>query len=182
MPVRHSFVAAADRSQEAYQHAQFACTGSVKGAQDSADSRQLAEGLLRKLANRIHGWVTELVVAPFMLNRNFSRIAVSVLVCARRFWFDVQKTRETSKHDERRVDPELSVCIELLDPSQGHPVITWNFLGKSVISIGRLPDQDIHISDLHVSRTHAVLRFVENRWQISSLGKHGIYLGGAKSG
>ncbi len=78
------------------------------------------------------------------------------------------------------LDPELSVCIELLDPSQGHPVITWNFLGKSVISIGRLPDQDIHISDLHVSRTHAVMRFVENRWQISSLGKHGIYLGGAK--
>jgi len=77
-------------------------------------------------------------------------------------------------------DAERSVCIEMLDPSQGHPVITWNFQGKSAISIGRLPDQDVYITDLRVSRTHAIARFVENRWKIFSLGKHGVYLSGAK--
>ena len=77
-------------------------------------------------------------------------------------------------------DAGLSVCIELLDPSQGHSVVTWNFLGKSVLTIGRLPDQDIPISDLHVSRTHALLRFVDNRWRVFSLGRHGVYVEGAK--
>jgi pSer/pThr/pTyr-binding forkhead associated (FHA) protein len=65
------------------------------------------------------------------------------------------------------------VAVHLLDSAQGHPVQTWRFTGKSVLTIGRSPENDVAIADQHVSRVHARLLWQEGQWMLVSTGRHG---------
>jgi pSer/pThr/pTyr-binding forkhead associated (FHA) protein len=66
--------------------------------------------------------------------------------------------------------------VQLLDPSSGRPVKIWNFVEQPQISIGRLPELDIEISDPYVSRNHATLMYQDGKWFIVSQGRHGVLI------
>ncbi|WP_202921871.1 FHA domain-containing protein [Anatilimnocola aggregata] len=76
--------------------------------------------------------------------------------------------------DSVHPDPNLSVLIELLDPTFEKPVKSWSFVGRTSITIGRANDQDVEVSDVYVSRSHAKLSFCDNRWILVSLGRNGV--------
>lgn len=65
------------------------------------------------------------------------------------------------------------VYVHLLDSAQGHPVQSWRFADKASISIGRSADNDVAVSDQHVSRNHARLDCQDGLWTLVSLGRHG---------
>jgi pSer/pThr/pTyr-binding forkhead associated (FHA) protein len=60
-----------------------------------------------------------------------------------------------------------------LDSAQGHSLQTWRFSNQGQISIGRGEDNDISLSDPHVSRTHARLVYDAGTWTLFSTGRHG---------
>jgi FHA domain len=66
------------------------------------------------------------------------------------------------------------IRIELLDPSSGRPMNCWKFNEKSLITIGRSPEQDVEITDPYVSRHHASLVCREGSWFLVSFGRHGV--------
>ena len=66
--------------------------------------------------------------------------------------------------------------VQLLDPLSGRPIKSWIFSERAEITIGRLPDRDIEISDPYVSRNHANLVFDEGEWRLISLGRNGILI------
>lgn len=51
---------------------------------------------------------------------------------------------------------------------------TWSFHRQSIVRIGRMDDTDVVVTDPHVSRLHAELRYDEGAWHLSSLGRHGV--------
>jgi pSer/pThr/pTyr-binding forkhead associated (FHA) protein len=65
------------------------------------------------------------------------------------------------------------VTIHLLDSAMGHPLQSWRFAGQRAISIGRSEDNDVVISDPHVSRVHARLDWLNAGWTLVSVGRHG---------
>lgn len=66
------------------------------------------------------------------------------------------------------------VEVQLLDASSGRPIKSWVFEERSRISIGRMPEKDVEISDPYVSRNHADLVYEDGRWKLVSLGRNGI--------
>lgn len=74
--------------------------------------------------------------------------------------------------------PESTVSIHLLDSSRGHAVHTWTFAERSEVQIGRLPENDVVVTDPAVSRLHAVLKCDRGQWQLESVGKHGVFVDG----
>jgi hypothetical protein len=81
--------------------------------------------------------------------------------------------------DEVFAPGESRVVIELLDAGHGRALQFWEFTDKTEIEIGRLPDQDVAIADIYVSRKHARLEKVDGAWRIVSLGQHGVVVNGA---
>lgn len=69
--------------------------------------------------------------------------------------------------------PEDPVTLHLLDSAQGHPVQTWRFADKAVISIGRADECEVVIGDAHVSRLHVKLQWQDGAWTLISIGRHG---------
>ena len=65
------------------------------------------------------------------------------------------------------------VFIHLLDVNRGHPLQTWRFADRDVISIGRNDDNDIVVIDPQVSRYHARLVLTDGVWTLHSTGRHG---------
>jgi pSer/pThr/pTyr-binding forkhead associated (FHA) protein len=68
---------------------------------------------------------------------------------------------------------EVLATIHLLDSAQGHPVQTWRFRDKAIITIGRSEDSDIVIADAQVSRSHVKLVWQDGAWTLTSTGRHG---------
>lgn len=68
------------------------------------------------------------------------------------------------------------VAVHLLDSAQGVSLQTWRFSGRSSISIGRGDENDVVISDPHVSRTHVKLVEQDGAWTLHSSGRHGTLL------
>jgi hypothetical protein len=66
------------------------------------------------------------------------------------------------------------VVVQLLDVALGRPVKTWKFAGRDEISIGRLPDCDVEISDAYVSRLHAELKNRDGQWLLFARGRSGV--------
>ena len=66
------------------------------------------------------------------------------------------------------------VQVQLLDVTLGRSVKSWKFRGRDVISIGRMPESDVEISDPYVSRVHAELHFREGKWVLVSRGRSGV--------
>jgi hypothetical protein len=79
-------------------------------------------------------------------------------------------------NDSPLAAPGQQVLIELLDPEYGHPVKTWKFVDKALITIGRSSDQDVEIADSYVSRTHAHLCLRGSEWFLISQGRNGVVL------
>lgn len=61
------------------------------------------------------------------------------------------------------------VVLELLDPSQTHPLQSWTFANQDRILIGRSPENDVIVSDPYVSRSHAYLQFEQSQWRLIAI-------------
>ena len=72
------------------------------------------------------------------------------------------------------------VSVELLDSQQVHSLQAWTFESHELIRIGRSEEQDVTISNPHVSRLHAELRLDIDGWQVVGLGRNGVLLNGEK--
>jgi pSer/pThr/pTyr-binding forkhead associated (FHA) protein len=77
----------------------------------------------------------------------------------------------------QRAPAGKKLVLELLDPMKGEAVQTWQFENRAMITIGRAADNDIALNDLQVSRHHAEIQRLENRWEIISMGRHGTFVG-----
>jgi pSer/pThr/pTyr-binding forkhead associated (FHA) protein len=74
----------------------------------------------------------------------------------------------------------LSQPPRLVVRLKNRPLKTYNFTGKQ-ITIGRLPENDIVIDNLAVSRQHAVITATKAGYVLRDLGsKNGTFLGGAQ--
>jgi pSer/pThr/pTyr-binding forkhead associated (FHA) protein len=71
------------------------------------------------------------------------------------------------------------LTLHLLDAALGHPVQTWQFSDRSRLTIGRLPDTDIYLSDPRVSRLHVELLHQHGQWILHSRGRNGTLVDGA---
>lgn len=74
------------------------------------------------------------------------------------------------------------VTLSLLDPQQNISQQQWHFEDKSVIRIGRSPDNDIVLTNPLVSRHHLELRQInssnQSSWQAVNQGTNGTFLDG----
>ena len=75
------------------------------------------------------------------------------------------------------------VTLTLLHPQQNTPLQQWSFKDKSVIRIGRSPDNHIVLTDILVSRYHLELRQIgssnnSSSWQLINQGTNGTFLDG----
>jgi hypothetical protein len=61
-----------------------------------------------------------------------------------------------------------------LDPTYERVVKSWSFAERTVITIGRSDGQDVEVSDVYVSRSHAQLVLRDGQWVIVSLGRNGV--------
>ena len=74
----------------------------------------------------------------------------------------------------------LSQPPKLIVKLKNRPLKTYNFTGKQ-ITIGRLPENDIAIDNLSVSRKHAVIHSIRSGYVLRDLGsKNGTLLNGEK--
>jgi pSer/pThr/pTyr-binding forkhead associated (FHA) protein len=95
----------------------------------------------------------------------------------------------THSEDARQIPPDyegpvtsffLSQPPKLIVKLKNRPLKTYNFTGKQ-ITIGRLPENDIVIDNLSVSRKHAVIQSVRTGYVLRDLGsKNGTLLNGEK--
>jgi len=95
----------------------------------------------------------------------------------------------THSEDTRRIPEDFKGTIQSFFLSQppklivklkNRPLKTYNFTGKQ-ITIGRLPENDIAIDNLSVSRKHAVIHSVRSGYVLRDLGsKNGTLLNGEK--
>lgn len=75
------------------------------------------------------------------------------------------------------------VTLYLLHPQQTVPLQQWQFEDKSLIRIGRAPDNDVILTNPLVSRYHLELQCLDsakqsNSWQLLNQGTNGTFLDG----
>ena len=117
---------------------------------------------------------------------------VKVYTMAARAPFEIRIFTElvvTHSEDARRIPDDfegsvpsffLSQPPKLIVRLKNRPLKTYNFTGKQ-ITIGRLPENDIAIDNLSVSRKHAVIHSVRSGYVLRDLGsKNGTLLNGEK--
>ena len=80
----------------------------------------------------------------------------------------------TDETDDVAPGPRRNVLLELLDPTYERVVKSWSFAERTVITIGRSDGQDVEVSDVYVSRSHAQLVLKGGQWVIVSLGRNGV--------
>lgn len=73
----------------------------------------------------------------------------------------------------------MKIALELLDPTQGHPIQVWRFEGRPVVRIGRADGSDVHVVDPRVSRLHAELHHDGWNWRLISRGRNAVLVDGA---
>jgi hypothetical protein len=69
---------------------------------------------------------------------------------------------------------DVDVVVQLVDAAHGRTLKTWKFSRRDKISIGRMPDCDVEISDAYVSRLHAELQCQDGQWRLFARGRNGI--------
>ncbi|MCA9054170.1 MAG: FHA domain-containing protein [Planctomycetaceae bacterium] len=74
----------------------------------------------------------------------------------------------------------IVVSLELVDPQQGVPLQVWTLEGADQWQIGRSDSCDIVISSPFVSRVHALLRCVDDAWELTGLSEKGLLLDGER--
>jgi pSer/pThr/pTyr-binding forkhead associated (FHA) protein len=80
----------------------------------------------------------------------------------------------STTQDVPALQAEGFFSLALLDAAQGHAIKTWKFDHTNVVSIGRLEDNDVVLTDPIVSRLHATIKNIDDRWELIALGKHGV--------
>ncbi len=70
------------------------------------------------------------------------------------------------------------VTLHLLDSAQGRPIQTWHFTDRNRLTVGRAVENDVSLSDSHVSRLHVELCYEEGRWRLYSHGRNGTLVEG----
>ena len=75
------------------------------------------------------------------------------------------------------------IRLTLLDPQKNAPLRNWDFQSKSIVKVGRSPDNHIVLSDGSVSRYHLELHKISkfqsgNIWRLVSLGTNGTFVNG----
>ena len=82
----------------------------------------------------------------------------------------------------KMIGQRSNIRIALLDSNREHVAYEWQFssLDHDVVRIGRSHENEVVISDAYVSRFHAELHFTDGGWEIRSLGRNGVLLGGRK--
>jgi pSer/pThr/pTyr-binding forkhead associated (FHA) protein len=78
------------------------------------------------------------------------------------------------------VDAALRVSIQLLDSSHGKVVQTWQFDGRSSITLGRASERDVRVGDQHVSRLHAEVLHEDGAWTLVAHGRNGLLVDNRK--
>jgi hypothetical protein len=58
------------------------------------------------------------------------------------------------------------IAVQLLDSAQGHPLQTWTFENRDMLTLGRAPECDVMLADPYVSRSHAYLKFENGKWRV----------------
>lgn len=72
---------------------------------------------------------------------------------------------------------KISITLREIEPNQCTSIIHWCFDAKKfMISIGRVPDNDIVLYNPAVSRYHMKLRRVGDRWQLICFGQNKTYI------
>ncbi len=117
---------------------------------------------------------------------------VKVYTMATRTSFEIRIFTElvvTHSEDARQIPDDfegpvssffLSQPPKLIVKLKNRPLKTYNFTGKQ-ITVGRLPENDIVIDNLSVSRKHAVIHSVRSGYVVRDLGsKNGTLLNGEK--
>lgn len=117
---------------------------------------------------------------------------VKVYTMAARVPFEIRIFTElvvTHSEDARQIPDDfegpvpsffLSQPPKLIVRLKNRPLKTYNFTGKQ-ITIGRLPENDIVIDNLSVSRKHAVIHSVRSGYVLRDMGsKNGTLLNGEK--
>ena len=79
------------------------------------------------------------------------------------------------------MDETSRLDIQLLDLNGEHVTAEWRFESRGCVAVrvGRAHDNDVIISDRYVSRYHAEIRYAAGTWNVHSLGRHGMFHGGA---
>jgi hypothetical protein len=76
--------------------------------------------------------------------------------------------------------PRLAIALSLLDPASGTALQRWHFADKPLVRVGRLDENDVVVQDARVSRVHAELRLGGGGWELTSLGRNGVFINGSK--
>jgi DNA-directed RNA polymerase specialized sigma24 family protein len=80
--------------------------------------------------------------------------------------------------DRRRPDEQAGLTVLVLDDPVERGEREFHFSGGATIRIGRGGDNDVPVSHPLVSRCHVVIHGQGDRWDCSSVGRHGTYLSG----
>lgn len=68
------------------------------------------------------------------------------------------------------------ITLSLVQVNKNVPCKSWTFQGKSVIRVGRSPDNDVVVHSAVVSRHHLELhQIAEDYWKIVNIGTNGTY-------
>lgn len=70
------------------------------------------------------------------------------------------------------------ITLTLLHPIRLTPIQSWEFSGKSLVRVGRAPDNDVILYSSVVSRYHIELQRHGAEWELVSLGANGTYVEG----
>lgn len=73
-----------------------------------------------------------------------------------------------------------TVALCLLDGPTGRALQKWTFDDRSVIRIGRSPENDVVIADQFVSRDHVCLSLDGGTWVLTVLSQQGVFCGSRK--
>jgi predicted component of type VI protein secretion system len=85
-----------------------------------------------------------------------------------------QRTVAPARKGDRRILAEAGMStalIQLLDSDHGRTLQSWTFDDRDSITIGRAEDNDVVVADPYVSRSHALLRWENGRWTLTSVSR-----------
>ena len=68
------------------------------------------------------------------------------------------------------------ITLNLVQHHKNAPCKSWAFQGKSVVRVGRSPDNDVVVHSAVVSRHHLELHHItDDYWKIVNIGTNGTY-------
>lgn len=75
-------------------------------------------------------------------------------------------------------DKRPILILQLLETTAEQVVKMWEFDEQMMVSVGRARDNDVVLSDVHVSRHHGEICFRKGAWEFVSIGRYGTLVAG----